>query len=428
MQQSIDRISPPLAAGTGQDASAPCLVVRLSETTLKGRNRQRFERQLARNVAAHLAPLGRFSLRREPARLTVLAEDTGGEGDLSAALEVLRGIPGVANLNLALPVSSSLDSLEPAVLAAAEQALAKGAAAGRRPDSFRLEVTRKNKRYPMNSMELASHLGGVVQRAHPELRVSLDHPDLRIQLEVLGSTALLFQEKVQGPGGLAAGTGGRALCLLSGGIDSPVAAYLMMVRGLSVSYLYFHSYPFIGAQSQEKVRDLVRILARYQPKSRLYIAPFAEAQVAIRDLCPERMRTILYRRMMNRVANRVAAAEGAGALITGESVGQVASQTLPNIAAIQETAALPVLQPLIGTSKEDIIHLARRIGTYETSIQPFPDCCTLFQPDRPETASKLPKLHEAEAALPMETLVEQCYQGIETAQYGPEYFPIHSRA
>ena len=219
------------------------------------------------------------------------------------------------------------------------------------------------------------------------------------------------------------GSSGRVLCLMSGGIDSPVAAYLMMTRGAPVTYLNFHSFPFIGERSKEKVHELVRFLARFQPESRLCVAPFAKVQEAIRDHCPEGLRTLLYRRAMNRVANRLAKQEGALALVTGESLGQVASQTLENIRAIEATAEYPVLQPLIGMSKQAIIDIARRIGTYPISIQPFPDCCTLFQPRKPETRAKLKVLEHAEAALPLDALVAECLAGLETTDYGPLYAP-----
>ena len=247
-------------------------------------------------------------------------------------------------------------------------------------------------------------------------------------MELFREGSLIFGEKLNGPGGLAVGMSGVAVCLLSGGIDSPVAAYQMMTRGVRVVYLNFHSYPFIGEQSLEKVREIVRFLARYQPKSRLIVAPFAAIQTAIRDQCPEGLRTVLYRRMMNRVANEVAKKERALALVTGESVGQVASQTLENIRAIEETAALPVLQPLIGMSKPEIIDRARRIGTYPLSIQPFPDCCTLFQPSSPATRARLYQVHEAESRLPVETLVAECVAGLETTDYGPEYHAANWQA
>ncbi|HEX7927734.1 MAG TPA: tRNA uracil 4-sulfurtransferase ThiI, partial [bacterium] len=254
-------------------------------------------------------------------------------------------------------------------------------------------------------------------------KVNLTQPDIWVQVEVVESGALVFGDKRPGPGGLAVGSSGKVICLQSGGIDSPVAAYLMMTRGVQVVHLNFHSYPFIGEQSKEKVRDIVRFLARYQPASRLYIAPFAEIQTAIRDHCPESLRTILYRRFMNRVANKVAEQEHALALVTGESVGQVASQTLENLAAIHATAAIPVLQPLSGLAKPEIIDRARRIGTFELSIQPFPDCCTLFQPRKPETKASLKHVERAEASLDVGPLVDSCVARLEAMDFGPEYFP-----
>jgi thiamine biosynthesis protein ThiI len=395
----------------------PRLIVRLSETTLKGRNRSTFEQRMANNAIAHLRPHGKYVVRRELARLTV-----NGGGDLALAAQILRGLPGVANLSLAHAVPSEIEALS----AAAREFVGRLLAArppGERPVPFRVQVTRKDKSYPLRSQQVAARLGADLLAAFPALKVNLSHPELVVQVEIHAGGALLFDEKLPGPGGLAVGTGGSAVCLLSGGIDSPVAAYLMMTRGLRVVYLNFHSYPFIGEQSKEKVHDLVRFLARFQPRSRLYVAPFAAVQTAIRDRCPEGLRTILYRRTMNRVANHIARRERAGALITGESVGQVASQTLPNIRAIAETAALPVLQPLCGLSKMEIVDRARRLGTYPISIQPYPDCCTLFQPRKPETRAKLELVHRAEARLPLDDLVADCLAGLEVSDYGPEYYP-----
>jgi thiamine biosynthesis protein ThiI len=396
----------------------PCLIVRFSETTLKGRNRALFESRMVRNIAEHLNAVGAYTYRRDFARLTI-----DGGGDLPMALDIVRGLPGVANLSLAQPAPREIEALEEAVLAYLERRLERrqGQEAGSLP--FRMEVTRKDKGYPLRSMEVAARLGRLALERFPRLRVNLTAPELVVHVEILRDGALLFEEKVPGPGGLAVGTSGKAVCLLSGGIDSPVAAYQMMTRGVRMVYLNFHSFPFIGEQSREKVHDLVRFLARYQPRSRLYVAPFAAVQTAIRDRCPEPLRTVLYRRMMNRVANVVARREKAGALVTGESVGQVASQTLQNIRVIEETAELPVLQPLIGLSKAEIVDRARRIGTYALSIQPFPDCCTLFQPRNPETSARLEAVHRAEAALAVEELVAGCVAGLEKSDYGPEYYP-----
>jgi thiamine biosynthesis protein ThiI len=401
----------------------PCLIVRFSETTLKGGNRGLFERRMAENIAAHLAPHGAWSLRRGLARLIV-----DGGGDLHLAAEVVRALPGVANVSLARPVPREIDPLSQASLEHLAGLLERCPPGEGGPVPFKVQVARKDKRYPLRSTEVAARIGRDALERFPALKVNLTRPRLVVSLEIRAEGALLLEETRPGPGGLAVGTGGRAVCLLSGGIDSPVAAYLLMTRGVRIVYLNFHSYPFIGAQSKEKVHDLVRHLARHQPFSRLYVAPFAAAQTAIRDHAPEGLRTVLYRRMMNRVANRVAGRERAGALVSGESVGQVASQTLPNIRAIAETAALPVLAPLIGLSKAEIVERARAIGTYPISIQPFPDCCTLFQPRHPETRARLENVHRAEAALPVEELVTGCLAGLEVTDYGPQYYPADDRA
>ena len=393
------------------------IVARFSEITLKGKNRSQFEKQMARNAQLHLRPHGTWKIRREHARLIV----QGGE-DPTLAVDILRGLPGIANVSLAHPVSREREALAEAACGLVEKLIAELPAMQRNP-VFRVSVDRKDKRYPLTSTELERELGTAIQGRFPDLGVNLTAPDFSVMFEIWPDKALLFDEKVPGPGGLAVGSSGKVVCLLSGGIDSPVAAHMLMTRGCPVIYLNFHSYPYIGEQSKEKVHELARFLARYQPHSRLIIAPFAEIQETIRDNCPEGMRTILYRRMMNRVANVVAQREGALALATGEAVGQVASQTLENIFAIQEPAAYPVLQPLIGLNKVEIINRARKIGTYPISIQPFPDCCTLFQPRRPETRAKPDKVREAEAALQVDELVQKCLERLETTDYGPEYYP-----
>ena len=400
-------------------STSPVIIARFSEITLKGRNRPDFEKRMARNAVLHLAAHGPWRIRRERARLVV----TGGE-DAAIAVAILKGLPGIANVSVARRTSREPEALAEAACALTASVLADLPAPAGRSPAFRVEVSRKDKRYPRQSMEIASDLGRAIQARYPQLKVDLTRPDFTVMAEIWEEGALLFQEKIPGPGGLAVGSSGKAVCLLSGGIDSPVAAYLMMTRGCPAVYLNFHSFPFIGEQSREKVRDLVRLLARYQPASRLYVAPFAEIQTAIRDNCPEGLRTILYRRLMNRVANAVVEREHALALVTGESMGQVASQTMENIYVIQEPAAYPVLQPLIGMSKVKIIELARQIGTYPISIQPYPDCCTLFQPSRPETRAKPEKVSRAEALLPVDELVAACVAGLEVSDYGPEYYPI----
>jgi tRNA uracil 4-sulfurtransferase len=396
----------------------PSILVRFSEITLKGKNRFRFEARMARNIGLHLKPHGTFRMNRSNARMTV-----SGQGDLELATSILKGLPGVANVSVTRSVDREPERLaEEAVAFMAE--LLKGVEPPKeRPLAFRVLAQRKDKRYPLGSMNVAAFLGRKVLERFPELHVDLTRPDLVLNVEIWPDSALLYAEKIEGPGGLPVGSSGTALCLQSAGIDSPVAAYLMMTRGISVMHLNFHGTPFIGEQSKEKVHQMVRYLARYQPRTRLYVAPFGGIQQQIRDKCPERLRTLLYRRLMNRVANVVARREHCLALITGESVGQVASQTLRNLQAIHAVAELPVLQPLIGLSKPEIVHRAQEIGTYPISIQPFPDCCTLFQPRHPETHSNPIQLEQAEQALPMEDLVAGCVARLERTDYGPEYYP-----
>ncbi|MDH5752390.1 MAG: tRNA 4-thiouridine(8) synthase ThiI [Deltaproteobacteria bacterium] len=404
------------------------IIVRLSETALKGRNRSLFEKRMAQNISRHLAPLGKFRMKRDLARLTISpAEDGPG---LETALEVLRGLPGVANLSLAEPAPADPDELAGVVVEYVRRALESRPQRKNAPEpvTFRMLVERKDKGYPVRSMDMAARLGQAVLEALPGLKVDLTSPELVVNVELFKSGAMVFCGKQPGPGGLPVGTSGRAVCLLSGGIDSPVAAFMMMTRGVRVSYLNFHSYPYIGERSREKVVELVRFLSRYQPTSRLYVAPFANIQVAVRDNCPEGLRTVLYRRMMNRVANHVARRDKALALVTGESLGQVASQTMPNIRAIEDTAVLPVLQPLIGLSKKEIIDRARSIGTYPISIQPHPDCCTLFQPRSPETGARLGEVHRVEEKLPVEELVTECIEGLEISDYETEYYPTRWEA
>ncbi|MDH4122131.1 MAG: tRNA 4-thiouridine(8) synthase ThiI [Deltaproteobacteria bacterium] len=393
------------------------LIVRLSETTLKGKNRFLFEDRLAGNAAAHLKQAGTFTLTQQPARLLVRG---GTAAQQDTAQDILRGLPGVANLSRAKLVESEPDRLEGHVVDYMAEVMAALPPEDRRLP-FRVEVERKEKRYPLTSPELAGRLGAALLARHPRLKVNLEHPELTLHVEIWEGQAAVYTDKVPGPGGLAVGVSGRVLALLSGGIDSPVAAHMMMTRGCRVAFLNFHSYPYIGEQSKEKVVGIVRHLARYQPETVLHIAPFAPIQEDIRDHSPEGLRTVLYRRSMNRVAGALAARTGALALVSGDELGQVASQTLENLRAVGQAATLPVLQPLIGMHKHHIVHQARAIGTFPISIQPFPDCCTLFQPARPDTRARLDKLAEVEAGIPLAQLEAQCLEGLETLTFGPEY-------
>jgi thiamine biosynthesis protein ThiI len=279
--------------------------------------------------------------------------------------------------------------------------------------TFRVRTRRADKRFPMTSTDFDRHVADNVLEGLDQIRVQLRAPELELGIELRCERAYVFVRRLPGPGGLPVGTLGRALCLLSGGIDSPVAAYMAMKRGLRVSFVSFHSYPYIGEASKKKVADLARSLARFQPRSRLYSVPFAEIQTAVRDSAPEGYRTVLYRRMMQRIASKLARRFGLNILVTGESLGQVASQTLENMACIGAAADIPVMQPLISFDKEETMDVARRIGTLEISNQPQPDCCTVFMPRKPVIRGRLEDCLAAEAEMEVDALISRALEGVE---------------
>ncbi|HJP02389.1 MAG TPA: tRNA uracil 4-sulfurtransferase ThiI [Planctomycetota bacterium] len=382
------------------------VLVRYGELALKGNNRGSFEQALMRNIQAATRRIGDVRVERRRGRMAVFSE--------RRVMDVARRLQDVFGIKSLSPAwGSAVDAEEIADLArrVLEDALADFPPD--RPITFRVACTRADKRFPMNSMELDRFIADRVLPGQERLQVRLDAPELTLGVDVRPERAYVFVRRLPGPGGLPVSTLGRGMCLLSGGIDSPVAAWLAMKRGCRIAYVSFHSPPYIGDRSKKKVADLVRVLARYQPTSRLYVAPFTEVQTTIRDRAPEPYRTVLYRRMMQRIATRLARREKCGALITGESLGQVASQTLENITCIEAAADLPVLRPLVTFDKEEAIALARRIGTFDISTRPEPDCCTVFMPERPIIRGRLAACEEAEAALGVEDLVDRAVRGTE---------------
>jgi len=382
------------------------VLVRYGELALKGKNRGSFEQALMRNIQAATRRISDVRVERRRGRMAVFSE--------RRVMDVARRLQDVFGIKSLSPAwGSAVDAEEIADLArrVLEDALADFPPD--RPITFRVACTRADKRFPMNSMEFDRFIADRVLPGQEHLQVRLDAPELTLGVDVRPERAYVFVRRLPGPGGLPVSTLGRGMCLLSGGIDSPVAAWLAMKRGCRIAYVSFHSPPYIGDRSKKKVADLVRVLARYQPTSRLYVAPFTEVQTTIRDRAPEPYRTVLYRRMMQRIATRLARREKCGALITGESLGQVASQTLENITCIEAAADLPVLRPLVTFDKEEAIALARRIGTFDISTRPEPDCCTVFMPERPIIRGRLAACEEAEAALGVEDLVDRAVRGTE---------------
>lgn len=386
------------------------IIVRYAELGIKGKNRQYFENRLVENIRFHLSPLGENTIKKRWGHLEV--KSTGRPDVL---IEILKKIPGIANFSSVVYANLSLESLKNVAQTVVE---AKLRDASQSPIPFRVSAKRVNKDFPMSSMALESQIGASLRQHFPHLQVQLQNPTLNVGIEIWENRGVVYTEKIQGLGGLPVNERERVIALISGGIDSPVASWMVMKRGVQVIFLYFHSFPFIGEQTKEKVMDLVKHLSVYQPKSRLYVAPFAEIQKTIKADTPEKLRTILYRRFMNRIANRIAQKEKAKALVTGDALSQVASQTLSNLICTTENADYPVLRPLIGMDKNEIMAQSRIIGTYPISIQDFPDCCTVFQPQRPTTKAFPPDVYKAEATMAdSEMLVNQAVEGCEIYDY-----------
>jgi thiamine biosynthesis protein ThiI len=371
------------------------LIVHYNEVALKGKNRSWFEEMLARNIRSALAGTGSSDVRRLFGRLLVrLGEETAWPH----AAAQLRRVFGIAHV---LPVLVLEPELE-AIKKAAGQAVS--GEEGQR--TFGVECKRATKDFPFNSMDVQREVGSEIQ-AITGWPVNLDEPDLPVRVEIVNKAAFLGFHRVDGPGGLPTGVSGRAVCLLSGGIDSPVAAYRVLRRGATVSFVHFHSHPHTGIESQEKVRELAERIQPIGRSARLYMVPFAELQRKIVSASPAPLRVILYRRFMVRAADLLARRERALALVTGENLGQVASQTLENLRVIDAVSTLPILRPLIGMDKLEIVAEAKRIGTFETSIEPHGDCCSFLMPPNPATSSTPEELEEAESGLEVDAEVDR---------------------
>ena len=373
------------------------IVLHYQELALKGKNRPWFLGRLVRNLRHAVSDLGVESVRALMGRIEIVL---GPDASVKEVSERIRRTFGIANFSYAGRTVLDLETISNAILADLGD---------RECASFRVSARRADKRFPLTSPQVEREIGGRI-RAARGWRVDLSHPELVIHVEMLTDQAFYFFGKERGPGGLPTGTAGRVACLLSGGIDSPVAAHRMLKRGCVATFIHFHSYPILSRASQDKARELVRLLTTWQQRSRLYLVAFGEIQQQVVLSVPGPMRVVVYRRLMLRIAERIARARGAQALVTGDVVGQVASQTLENLAVVGSVATLPIFRPLIGMDKDEITAEAIRLGTYPISIIPDQDCCTLFTPRNPATRAKLALVEAAEAALPIEELVERAVQ------------------
>ncbi len=380
------------------------ILIKDGELSLKGLNRRNFEDKMVATIRRRLKNLGKVSVER--AQSTIYIKPIDDDFDFAEALDRVSRIFGIAAFSRACVCEKNMDD----ILSKAPQYLVDTMKSIK---TFKVEAKRADKSFPLTSPEISREVGGALLRAFPHLRVDVHNPDEVITIEVRDYAAYIRGGQIKGAGGLPVGTAGRAQVLISGGIDSPVAAYTMAKRGLVLNAIHFASPPYTSIRAEQKVKTLLSKVARYSGVIKLAVVPFTEIQEEIGKHCPEDYFTLIMRRMMMRIACRVSEADGCLGLITGESLGQVASQTLPAIAATDEVCNMPVLRPLIGMDKEEIIAISKKIDAFETSILPYEDCCTVFTPKHPHTKPKPGQCEEAEKNLDIEPLIERAIAGIE---------------
>ena len=377
-------------------------LLKLGEVVLKGQNRRSFEDKLVSNVRRRLKGCGSFQVYIRQS--TIYVEPTTDSCDMEAAFAACRQVFGVVAVARAAPCEKTVE----AIVDTAKTYLAGAFATAR---SFKVESKRADKTFHLNSIQLSQEVGGELAEAFPDVAVDVHNPDLTVYVEIREKYAYVHTPAVPGAGGLPIGMGGRAVSLLSGGLDSPVSSWMMARRGVELEMVHFVSPPYTSPQAQEKVLELARLLTGWCGRMMVHIIPFTHIQEEIRKNCPEEYFTLIMRRFMMRLAQAVARRCKAGALVTGESLGQVASQTMLALGTTDDVCQIPVLRPLIGMDKVEIIRMAREIGTYDTSILPYEDCCTVFTPRHPCTRPKLEDVRAAEAALDVDALVAEALAG-----------------
>ena len=382
-------------------------LLKYGEIGIKGKNRYLFEDALVRQVRRALEPVdGEFQVYKSQARIYV---DCEGDYDYEDAVEHLKRVFGLVGICPVVRLEDQgFDQLKKDVVAYMDEMY---------PDkkfTFKVESRRAKKSYPMNSMEISRDLGEAILEAFPEIRVDVHHPDVQVNIEVRNQI-YVYSQIIPGAGGMPVGTNGKAMLLLSGGIDSPVAGYMISKRGVGLEATYFHAPPYTSERAKQKVVDLAKIVTRYEGSIRLHVVNFTDIQLYIYDQCPHDELTIIMRRYMMRIAEHFARKDGCLGLITGESIGQVASQTMQSLAATNDVCTLPVYRPVIGYDKQEIVNISEKIGTFETSIQPFEDCCTIFVAKHPVTKPNLDVIRRSEEKL-AEKIDELVKEAIDSAE------------
>ncbi|MGN1351080.1 MAG: tRNA uracil 4-sulfurtransferase ThiI [Anaerovoracaceae bacterium] len=388
-------------------------IVRCGEVALKGMNKPYFERMLVERIRKVLKKYGSgIEVKRQEGLIFVYApQELGVDGVIADISKVF----GVASVSHALETASDMEAIGKAAGEYMLDLMQK-----RNFTTFKVEAKRADKSFPLESPRIAKEIGGSVLKACKVLKVDVHHPEAVLYVNVRKTGTFIYADKIKGFGGLPLGTNGKGLILLSGGIDSPVAAWMMAKRGMLIEAVHFHSYPYTSERAREKVHDLARIIAGYCGRIKVHSINLLEIQQAIGENCPEDEMTILSRRFMMMIAERVAVRNGCDMLITGENIGQVASQTVQGLVVTDNAVQMPVMRPLIALDKVDIMEIAQKIGTFETSIQPFEDCCTVFLPKHPVTKPKLERILESESKLDVEGLIQSALQTRDTVVIEPE--------
>ncbi len=377
------------------------ILIKNGELALKGLNRSTFEDILIKNIRKRIKPLGEFEYRKEQSTISVVPMDD--YIDMDEVSDRISRVFGIAAYSRALQVEKDMK----VILENAPDYLADQL---KNAKTFKVEGKRSDKKFPLKSPEISAEVGGAILSKFPHLKVDVKNPDILVTIEIREKFAFIRGNQTKGAGGMPTGTAGKSAILISGGIDSPVAAYMMAKRGLVLNAIHFASPPYTSPQSEEKVHNLLRKVSRYSGNICLFTVGFTEIQEEIRDKCPEDLFTLIMRRFMMRISQRIAEKEDCKALITGESLGQVASQTLNALACTDAVVEIPVFRPLIGLDKDEIIKVSRKIDTFDISIEPYEDCCTVFTPKHPKTKPQISIIENAEKALDIENLISRAVE------------------
>lgn len=384
----------------------PVLLVRYAEIHLKGLNRPFFERALMSAIKKALRPL-QVEVVREQGRIFVFG--LSKENLMDSAIRLTR-VFGIHSVSPTYSVEKNWEQIKDAAIYLMRETLEND---NTKFHSFKVYAKRADKRFPMRSEDICKELGHELLEAFDTLHVDVRTPEIHVGCEIRQERAFVYVRELAGAGGMPVGTNGKAMLLISGGIDSPVAGHMIAKRGVAIDAVHFYSYPYTSERAKDKVVDLAKIVARYAGHIRLYLVPFTEIQLSIHDNCPSTETTVLMRRLMMKISERIAIANGSQALITGEAIGQVASQTIESLTVTNDAVTIPVFRPLIGFDKEEIIDRAKAIGTFDTSILPFEDCCTVFVPQHPVTKPKVEKLRESEALVDFEPMIDKAIHDTE---------------